>query len=180
MGAVNAGYHKPSRRQAGLGFGLGSAVLPAYFSPVPRVMMMLDTSGSMGTDEVSRGCSEGAQVIKALGCPITFGSIDTEVHALGKVRHYSEFASLVKGGGGTDFRDAFKLIESMPKHEKPEILIFATDGCGPAPSQPPPNLHVVWLLIGRYKQKPYASDDGGYANMGEITYGEFIEVDETE
>lgn len=54
-------------------------------------------------------------------------------------------------------------------HPRPEILVYATDGCGPAPLAPPPGLHTIWLLVGRCRQRPMFPAD---------PWGVFVEVDD--
>lgn len=173
-GAVDLTYRKPSRRQAAVGYGVGSPILPAYHAPVPRVECWLDTSGSMGTDELNRGLSEISGVLKATGCDVVFGSCDARVHARGQVKRWQDLAKMVKGGGGTDFRPIFEEVDKPSrKFPRPDVLIFVTDGCGPAPVKPPKGMLVIWVLVGGYKQKP-TSDEG------EVGWGEFIEISEEE
>ena len=49
----------------------------------------------------------------------------------------------VYGCGGTDFRPVFDHVKTMP--EPPELLIYLTDGEGPAPDQAP-KYPVLWLI----------------------------------
>jgi predicted metal-dependent peptidase len=91
------------------------------------------------------------------------------VNARIKARTWREVVRHLKGGGGTDFVPVFEAAAHM--RPRPEVLVFCTDGMGPAPAEPPYPLRVIWLLVGPYKQRPYAYN-------GPITYGEFIEVDD--
>lgn len=176
-GAVDFSFSYPSRRQAGIGYGPGKPVLPGLMEPIPNVAVGLDTSGSMGTKEVEAGLTETNHILKALNASITFLSCDSDVHAIGKAASMRDIAKLVKGGGGTDFRPVFAAIRKIKP--RPEVLVFITDGCGPAPKFPPPGLHVIWLLVGPYKSKPYTCEDGdGYDNSGPVTYGTFIEMND--
>lgn len=171
-GAVDLTYRRRSRRQAGLGTGPGSPVLAAYHAPTPRIECWLDTSGSMGTDEVTRGLSEIAGVIKTVGAEIVFGSCDAQVHARGSVKRWQDLAKMVKGGGGTDFCPIFEEVQKPSRrYPRPDVLIFITDGCGPAPSKAPKGMAVIWVLVGQYKQRPTCDE-------GEVRWGEFVEVAE--
>ncbi len=69
----------------------------------------------------------------------------------------------VRGGGGTNFIPVFEELKKLRR--PPEVLVFATDGCGPAPQVQPPGMSVIWLGIGPYKQKP-------------CEWGIYIEVDD--
>ena len=166
-GAVDYRYSRVSRRQAACGFGPGRPIMPALIAPVPRVALVLDTSGSMGSEDIKAGLSEASGVLRAVGADIQFCACDAKVHEMKKVRSVHALHALVKGGGGTDFHPAFEALAKLK--ERPEVVVFATDGGGSAPAKPPAGMHVIWLLIGSHKCHPYF--DGG------AEWGQFIEVD---
>jgi predicted metal-dependent peptidase len=156
-GAVDYSYRKISRRQGGVGFGVGCPVLPAYVRPVPRVTFVLDTSGSMSQEQLAIGLSEATQVLQAVGAEITFLSCDHAVHACGRVEHPSQLAKLVKGGGGSSFVPAFEhLAKGRPRTE---LAIFATDGDISVPALPPA-FRTIWLLIDAYRENTPTMDYG--------------------
>lgn len=150
-GAVDHRYDGVSRRQAGIGYGPGSPMLPRLRRPVPNVLVAADTSGSMGLsgEDVLR---EINGVIKAIGAEVTFIACDAEVHAKARVRSIEEVLPKLQGGGGTDFRPVFAAMEQM--RPRPEILVFLTDGMGSYPSAPPAGVKVIWTVVGHYKQTP--------------------------
>jgi len=170
-GAVDYKYTRPSRRQYGLGCGIGFPVLPCMRQPIPQVMIAVDTSGSMGTNELNDALRETNGIMKATGAAVTFTACDAAIHGLKRIRHWSEAAQLLSGGGGTSFVPVFTDAIPLAK-PRPDILIFFTDGCGDAPATPPPGIKVIWVLVGPYKRKPFCTSGGG-----EISWGEFIEVD---
>jgi predicted metal-dependent peptidase len=152
-GAVDYSYSRQSRRQGVLGTGDGIPILAALRQPVPRVAVALDTSGSMGTAELQVALAETKGILQATGANLTFMSCDTQVNAVGTVRRWQDAVKLVKGGGGTDFRPVFdKLAKSGAK--RPDLLIFVTDGQGPAPARDPGYAHTIWLLVGPYARPP--------------------------
>lgn len=163
-GAHDYHYTKPSRRQAGLGYGPGVPILPAMRAPQPKVAVVQDTSGSMGTAELSVGLPEVAAILKSVGGQVDFCACDAAVHVLQPVKHWRELLGLMKGGGGTDFRPAFKALEE--KREKPSLIVFITDGQGTFPSHAPNGIKVVWLLCG--------------AHIGEnaVPFGEAVVLDD--
>jgi predicted metal-dependent peptidase len=168
-GAVDYRYSRVSRRQAACGFGPGRPIMPALIAPVPRVALVLDTSGSMGHEDVKAGLTEAAGVLKAVGADIQFCACDAAVHELKKVRSAGQLQKLVKGGGGTSFVPAFEALAKLK--ERPEVVVFATDGGGDAPATPPKGMHVIWLLIGGHKQHPWFRD-------GAEEWGTFIEIND--
>lgn len=142
---------KPSRRQWGIGVGVGRPIVPAMFARKPRVAFAIDTSGSMGSDEIRTAASEVQGVLRALGHPIEFFACDAKVHAAKKVARIEDMVGAVIGGGGTDFRPVFA---ALARQRFEGVLVFATDGYGPAPEEPPAGIHVIWLLVGPVVQEP--------------------------
>lgn len=151
-GAVDHRYDGPSRRQAGLGFGVGRPVLPRLRTPVPRVALVVDTSGSMGSEEIKDCLTEAKGILDAVGAEVDFCACDAAVHELRPVADLRSMLSLLKGGGGTDFRPAFEALSA--KRPRPEVIIFATDGYGPAPEMPPHGIRTIWLLVGGNENPP--------------------------
>ena len=159
QGAVDYRYHRPSRRQAGLGFGPGKAVMPAMIVPVPQVAVMFDTSGSMGSAELKAAATETAGVLKAINARVRFCVVDAQVHALQDVGTIEQAMRLLKGGGGTCFVDAFRqLEESRPT---PEVIVVMTDGAARVPDVAPA-ARVIWCLIGTGAQPPCEWGDAVY------------------
>lgn len=161
-GSVDHRYDAPSRRQAGIGYGIGKPILPRLRCPVPRVVVVLDTSASMGHAELGIALTETKGVLNAVGADIEFCACDSSVHEMKPIQSINDAMRLVKGGGGTDFRPAFEAC--LARKPRPEIIVFATDGDGPAPDVCPPGVKVVWLLIGKYRRVP-------------ATWGEVVEID---
>jgi predicted metal-dependent peptidase len=162
MGAVDHKYDAPSRRQAGIGYGSGKPILPRLRRPLVKVDIAIDTSGSMSQHDLADALREAKGILRHAGCAVRAIICDAEVHDVGEVHDVRALARMLKGGGGTDFNPVFEAVRTGKR--RPNILVFATDGCGPAPATPPPGVHVIWLLIGSYKSRP-------------TTWGEYIEVE---
>lgn len=145
-GSVDFSFSRISRRQGGVGFGVGCPVIPALVTPLPSVVFVLDTSGSMCREQLAAGISETCAVLQACGSKeIDFLSCDHAVHAHGRVQRPQQLSRLVKGGGGSSFVPAFDHIARM--RNKPRLAIFATDGDISVPEHAPNGLDVIWLLI---------------------------------
>jgi predicted metal-dependent peptidase len=178
-GAQDYHYTRSSRRQGAVGWGMGHPILPAMREPIPEVLIVTDTSGSMGAKEHERAISESAAILKATTARVTFMALDTDIHSMRPVRRWQELLPLLRGGGGTDFRPAFEQVGKMKS--RPDVIVFITDGCGPAPVAPPPKVSVVWLLVGAHRAVPYmCGTKDGYQNGGPVTWGQIIEVDDAE
>ena len=151
-GAIVTKYDAPSRRQAGIGYGNNKPILPRFRAPVPHVAVAIDTSGSMGEAELTEAAVETRGILKAVGADITFLACDTEVHKQGKARRVEDVIKGLKGGGGTDFRPVFAALEKA--RPRPEVVVFVTDGFGPAPATQPAWCRTIWLLVGPSTTRP--------------------------
>ena len=147
-GAVDLSYDRPSRRQAGVGYGAGRPVMHAFRAPVPRVALIVDTSGSMGSGEIDRAVAETSGVLRATGGDVQFVACDTETHGVHKVRTWTQLRKLLEGGGGTDLRPAFKALEET--RERPDVVICITDGWigNDYPAKAPAMARVIWVVVG--------------------------------
>lgn len=151
-GATMHGYDKPSRRQSGLGYGDGVPVLARMREEVPDVLIGLDTSGSMGQVETSQAISETESILTSLGATARFGVCDAEMHgAFTAVSTAQEALKMLKGGGGTDFNPFFEAATKASP--RPSVVVFFTDGFGPAPAEPPP-YPVIWVYVGPQVHRP--------------------------
>lgn len=170
-GATDYRRDRVARRQAAYGVLPGTPLLPALRAPVPKVSVVIDTSGSMGDAELNRALSETAAVLK-VAQRVEFLASDAKVHEVRSVQNIRDVRKLMVGGGGTDFRPVFTALDKA-KH-RPDVVVFITDGIGPAPVEPPKNMTTIWLLTGKHRRKPYVGDYGG----DDVTWGEVIEVDD--
>ncbi|MBX3089866.1 MAG: hypothetical protein KF772_04705 [Cryobacterium sp.] len=141
-------YSRPSRRSS----TIRGVVLPGQKRPVPRVSVIVDTSGSVDDELLARALGEVDGAISALGIPganITIYSVDAAVHTIAKVRHALD-ARLV-GAGGTDLRIGLKAAEL--ERPRPEVIIVFTDGDTPWPTNPPPGSTVIAAILGRHQDE---------------------------
>lgn len=157
LGAVDFGFHALSRRQGALSTILGSSapILPKLFAPELLVEVVIDTSGSMGARELAACLRETQGVLRAVGAKIRFTAIDAIIQSEKELTNLDQALTLLKGGGGTDFRPLFERLPRRPKSKRPQIVVFMTDGFGPAPETPPKDVHVIWLLIGEEACRPF-------------------------
>lgn len=137
-------YQKPSRRAS----SVPGIVLPGLRRPVPRVSIIIDTSGSVDDDLLARALGEVDGVIAALGIPganLTVYSVDAAVHTTQNLRSAKD-VKLV-GAGGTDLRIGLAAISH--ERPRPDIVIVLTDGDTPWPTTPPPGARTIIALLGR-------------------------------
>jgi predicted metal-dependent peptidase len=141
QGRVDYSYRRPGRRQA----ALPDVVLPSLHQPVPEVAVIVDTSGSMGTAELTSALSEVEGVLQATAGRgrLRVLAVDADVHATTRVRRAAEVR--LAGGGGTDLRVGLAAVAEL--RPRVSLVVVVTDGFTPWPDQPPPGAHVVVALI---------------------------------
>ena len=172
-GMVDFHYARPSRRQGALGYGPGKPILPSMYAPKPKIGCFVDTSGSMGPNDLELAMSEIDGVLKQTHAEVMFGACDSQMHGkIETVKNVREACQKLQGGGGTNFIPVFEELQKLPKSERPNLVIFATDGDGPAPAVAPPGMEVIWVLVGNHAVMPYS---GGYGGE-RINYGAAIWV----
>ncbi|MFJ9055632.1 VWA-like domain-containing protein [Streptomyces sp. NPDC102409] len=141
-GAVDYTYRRPSRRSA----ALRGVVLPSLRRPLPRVAVVIDTSGSMGDGEIAAALAEVTGVLREVGIRgnrVTVLACDADVQAVSRVTSAGQIT--LGGGGGTDMRVGIAAALAVP--ERPSIIIVLTDGHTPWPDETPA-CRLVAALIG--------------------------------
>jgi len=128
-------FTRPSRRQGAMLNQELEIVLPAMRKPLPPpIAVIIDSSGSIGENELSGFLSEVSGIARANGVAedITLIVCDVQVTEIRKIRSRSEISGVeIKGGGGTDLRvgiEAAIRLKPLPK-----ILVVLTDGFTPWP-----------------------------------------------
>ena len=136
-------WTKMSRRQGGVGFGLGKPIVPALHAPQPRVGVVVDTSGSMSAKELTDALIETRGVVLTAGGDVMFAAVDARVHELQPVRSIQDAMKLLKGGGGTDMRPG---IDGLVK-SRVHVGVVMTDGYIPHPGDDP-GIKIIWVIVG--------------------------------
>lgn len=177
-GMVERSTSRLYRRQAALGFGPSYPIMPGWHAPKPEIVVVIDTSGSMSTNELTRAVSETVGILEAMDADIVLMTNDANIS--GPVTKVNSVADIkLGGGGGTDFRPPFEYIKDEMR-PTPSLCVFFTDGMGPAhASNPVPHMHTIWVGVGPYKRRPWGCgpNDRGYEETEEIGWGEYIEIE---
>jgi predicted metal-dependent peptidase len=137
-GAVDYSYSRPPRRR------VPRVVLPSLRQPLPRVAVIVDTSGSVTDENLAAAWSEVHGCLRALGIRrdlLTVYAADTEVHKL--TGPLTKRAALT-GGGGTDMATAIEMVASM--NPPADLAVVITDGLTPWPHARP-SCHVIVCLL---------------------------------
>lgn len=140
-GTVDYSYHRPSRR-AHLD---DEVVLPTMVRPVPEVVIVCDTSGSMHDRLLARALAEVDGILTRAGlrrgAPVL--AVDTAVHTVRRVASARQVT--LAGGGGTDMGRGIEAAAQL--RPRPTIIVVLTDGFTPWPAQAPPGTRVVVGLL---------------------------------
>lgn len=136
-------YSRVSRRQA----AAGPVILPALRRPVPRVGIVVDTSGSVDDGLLAQALGEVAGVLASLGVAdpqVTVLAVDAAVQAVSTVRRADRVR--LAGGGGTDMAVGIRAAEEL--RPPVDVIVVLTDGLTGWPSRPT-HVPTVAVLIGR-------------------------------
>lgn len=120
-----------------------------------QIIVAVDTSGSIGERELNTFFSELAAILDDCKPEQVFVlGIDAEVNSIEELdpgANLAEHPPKVLGGGGTDFRPAFKWVEN--EGHEPACLIYFTDMYGPFPEEEP-GYPVIWCSTTKDKEGP--------------------------
>ena len=149
LGRGKRTYKRNSRMSGCLGGGSRPVLLPVRSAKRMVVWFVVDTSASMGPDELAMGMTHIDDLCKRPGVEVRVFSCDAALGSKPKpVRTWREAARQLKGGGGTDFRPIFDYFEEVEPGERPDMIAVWTDGCGPAPERKPAGLaKALWCLV---------------------------------
>jgi predicted metal-dependent peptidase len=140
-------------------------VLPSLRRPLPRVAVIIDTSGSVDDDLLALAWTEVHGCLRSLGIRrdlLTVYAADTEVHRLtGPPRRQVR----LQGGGGTDMADAIATV--LAARSPPDLLIVITDGYTPWPDRPPRRDVIIALL----PSDEFPSDQPAWAHVVRVESG---------
>ncbi len=136
-------YRRISRRQA----VAGAVVLPALRRPIPAVVLIIDTSGSVDDGLLAQALGEVDGVLASLAVPagsVTTMAVDAAVQTVARVRDAA--AVRLAGGGGTDM--GVGIAAALRTRPAPQLIVVLTDGHTPWPATPPV-VPVIAAVLGR-------------------------------
>lgn len=137
-------YRRLGRRTASLMEGRNFVtILPSSCTPVPKVALILDTSGSMA-DAIKTALEEAEGILKASKSVVKFFNCDAHVDE-GQLISGSIANADLYGGGGTDMTVGIKAADESDFN--PDLIILLTDGHTPWPEHPP-SVPMLTCLVG--------------------------------
>lgn len=126
-------------------------LLPGMRKPSVHAAAVVDTSGSMADEDLSKCLREFAGVLRVVGCDgIPFFSVDAAIHVTKKVVKMSQVE--LAGGGGTDM--CVGINAALRSKPNPDFVIVFTDGYTPWPDAPPSNGTKLIAVLTRKCETP--------------------------
>jgi predicted metal-dependent peptidase len=111
-----------------------------------RVLVAVDTSGSIGAKEISLFLSEVMGILRAYPhLEASLYYVDTTCHGPFPLSTQEDELPTPVGGGGTDFRPFFEAVQAENDSIQPGLCVYLTDGYGTFPADPP-SWPMLWVL----------------------------------
>lgn len=110
---------------------------------IDNIIIAVDTSGSIDEDLHKRFMQEIKLIQRMFKIKIRYIQCDDDIQSDFEFKRYTNINKIpIRGGGGTDFRPVFKLIDE--KHYNPNAILYFTDGQGNYPKTSKYN--TLWVL----------------------------------
>ena len=161
IGFGERSYRRPSRRN-----GNPRMALPSNVAPLPRITVIIDTSGSMGQRQLGLALGTVRKVLQSFrirdGIHIVTGDTkgQTTTLCLADPRCID-----LAGGGGTDMAEIVEqVLEDKPR---PQLILVITDGWTPWPEQDP-GIPVVACITGASSSLPDEYQPPGWITILEL------------
>lgn len=150
-------WRVPNRRYLASGLYLPGLLGEA----IPRLVIAVDTSGSIGDAELAAFRAEVQAVVEEVKPEKTYVVFcDAQVHRVIELTPEADFEFAPAGGGGTAFTPVFEW--TAQQEQMPACLVYLTDTYGTFPEEPPA-YPVLWVSpLGIGKQPPF----GDWVHMG--------------
>ena len=141
-------YARPSRRD------VGGLVLPVRRSAPPKAAIVIDTSGSMGDDDIGKGLGVAYDACATLG-RVWAMSCDAQSGDAVEITHVDDLKPHMKGGGGTNMGIGLAAAAEL----EPDLGVVVTDGDTPWPAKAPEFPVVVVLTREPHMPTPAWAED---------------------
>lgn len=115
----------------------------------PRLVVGVDTSGSILGDDLALFAAEAVSAVRRTGAEAHLLGFDTEVHHRARLDHRAALTGLaLRQGGGTDFAGVLAEAQALD----PSLIVVLTDLLGPLPAAP--RAPVVWAVPAEPPKRP--------------------------
>lgn len=111
-----------------------------------RVVVCIDTSGSMSNDDIEYCMGEIFNIVKEAESEVTVIECDAEVNRVYVAKKPKEVKPEVCGRGGTLFTPAIEYINKDGKY-RDALMIYFTDGYGESRIPKPRTFRNLWVVL---------------------------------
>lgn len=135
-------FKSPNRR-----YVYSGAYAPSVISnELGRVILAIDTSGSITQDIASQFFSEVRGVLDAYDCEVTVVQCDAQIRSVKELTRFDDDpGDTIIGRGGTDFSPVFEFAKIG---EPVKVIVYLTDGWGNFPRETP-ETPAIWVSTER-------------------------------
>jgi len=146
-GNIMAGGADYSMNRPSMSSGLLGIIQPGLVDMEIEIVVIRDTSLSMGDEELQQVNNEIFHVLKKTDVEeIWVVDADTQVHSAKRVKIRDIPKLNAKGRGGTDFHAALEYVRKKLR-PRPQIAVYMTDGDGSAPKKAPRGIAIIWCIV---------------------------------
>jgi len=163
LGYSDYDFRVPNRRAA-----LSGLILPGLVRPVPRIAVVLDTSGSMSRVQIGLALAEIGGVLKAMGMMEGVWVLATDAEAHTCQRVFNPRRVEIVGGGGTVLESG--VARAMKLRPRPEIVIIISDCHNYWKDAKPARASIVVVRVGTGKAPAWADK---VIDVDEMKAGEY-------
>jgi predicted metal-dependent peptidase len=145
--ATVAGTHDYSyRRFSRRGQSADGVRFPGMIRHNPNVAVVVDSSGSMGSNDLDTALSEVQGILRSASVAEDCVTVLTVDAAVGQIATVTDARQVrLMGRGGTDMRVGISAATDL--RPRPHIIVVLTDGYTPWPDHPPAGIHVIIGVI---------------------------------
>lgn len=141
-------WSHPSRKYIGQGF-----YLPATTGEQIRILIGIDTSGSIGQEELSEFMTEVFAIARSFNM-VEFRLITHDAQVHDDIHIYNGAVHKLKktqlhGGGGTSHRPLYDFIKEKKYNRNAKLLVSFTDGYSDFPEKRP-DVDTIFVLAGNH------------------------------
>jgi predicted metal-dependent peptidase len=147
VGMGERSYRRPSRRN-----GNPRMVLPSNVAPLPRITVIVDTSGSMDQQDLGLALGMIRKVLNSFHIRDGINVVTGDAKGQSKQICMADPKRIeLTGGGGTNM--AAVIAEALEARPKPQMIILCTDGWTPWPTEDP-GIPVIACITRRVSTLP--------------------------
>jgi len=144
MGRRRPTYTRPNRRAS----AFHPVLVPGSYGLKPKVAVVVDTSGSMGQEDLAQALGEVKAILKQVRA-VSLISTDAAAYGARRIARWEEVE--LRGGGGTDMREGIRAAEEAGA----DVVVVLTDGYTPWPERPPKVITLALILDEQAPEPPF-------------------------